>query len=315
MVKSNYIKVFSPATIANVGCGFDIFGLALDNPGDEIELKIVKDKKIEIIEITGDDGILPLESNKNVATVALKALMEHINADFGVEVKLHKKMPFGSGLGSSAASSVAGVFALNEILENPLPKSELLQFTLEGEKIATGGHAHADNVAACLYGGFILVKNRNPLHIVNLPVKADLYFTVLHPQIEVRTEDSRKVLRQEISLDKAITQWSNVAGFVTGLLTGDYDLISKSIDDVIVEPVRSVFIPEFYEIKNAAISNGALGCSISGSGPSVFAVSPSLEISKKVGEEMVKVLDNVGVGSDIYYSKINNQGPIVLEKR
>ncbi len=227
-------------------------------------------------------------------------------------MELHKKMALGSGLGSSAASAVASVFALNEILGKPLSKNELLPFALEGEKLTCGGTPHADNVSACLMGGFIIVRSLNPMDVINIDTPPNLYSTIIHPHFEINTADTRKILRKQILLSDAVKQWGNVAGLVAGLLKGDYNLIARSLNDVIIEPIRSILIPGFDDIKNAAIAAGALGCSISGSGPSVFALSRSKSIAENVGEEMRKILESIKVKGDLYISKINKKGPKVL---
>lgn len=306
------IKVFAPATVANVSCGFDILGFAIDSPGDELTLRITDTPGVVITKITGDEGKLPYEPKGNTASVSLLAMLKEMNADFGAEIELHKKMPLGSGLGSSAASAVASVFALNSLLDKPFDKLDLVRFAREGEKVACGPNPHADNIAACIYGGFVLVRSNYPLDIIPLKTPDDLHCTIIHPDVEVKTEHSRNILRKQILLSTAVVQWGNIAGLVAGLLTSDYSLISRSMNDVIVEPVRSVLIPGFDHIKKAALDNGAIGCSISGSGPSVFAISNSKEKAEKIGFEMQKSLEYLKIGSEVYISKINSHGPIIL---
>ena len=227
-------------------------------------------------------------------------------------MEVHKKMALGSGLGSSAASAVASVFGLNELLGKPLSKIELLPFALEGEKLTSGGTPHADNISACLMGGFIVVRSINPIDVVNIKTPGQLFCTIVHPKLEISTADTRKILRKQILLADAVEQWGNVAGLIAGLTTGDYGLISRSLQDVIVEPVRSILIPGFNIIKDSAIEAGALGCSISGSGPSIFALSKSEAIAKKTGDAMMKALSSIKVEGDLYISKINKQGPKVI---
>lgn len=308
----NYVKAFAPATVANVACGFDIFGFAVDQPGDVVELRRREEPGIVITDITGDAGRLPRDPMRNAVTVVMLRLLEHLGiADFGCEVVLHKNMPLGSGMGSSAASAVAGVFALNQLLGQPLTRRELLPFAIEGERIACGS-AHADNVGPSLMGGFLVVRSYQPLDVFGIPVPEDLYCTLVSPDIEVNTKDARFILRNEVSLKNAIAQMGNVAGFIAGLMQEDYDLISRSMVDVIVEPIRAILIPEFNEVKRAAIARGALGCSISGAGPSMFALSRGRETAERAGEAMRERFAKAGIGSNVFVSAINRDGPRVL---
>lgn len=305
------IHVFAPATVANVACGFDVLGFAIDSPGDEVIIKLKEKPGIVITKIVGDNGKLPLDPVKNTVGVAISAYLNHIGSNQGLEIELYKNLPLGSGLGSSAASSVAGVFAINTLLGNPLKTEELLPFTMEAERIACGS-AHADNVAPALYGGFVLVRSYHPLDIVRIPSPENLYCTAIHPQIEVRTEDARKILKKGISLADATIQWGNVAGLIAGLMKSDYDLIGRSLQDVIIEPIRALLIPGFADIKQAALDAGALGCSISGSGPSIFALSKSKTDAEKAGQAMQQVFKSIDIESELYISKINMQGPRII---
>jgi len=312
LFKGKKIKVFAPASVSNVGAGFDVFGFALHKPGDEVVLRITEKPGLHLTKITGNGLHLPKDIRKNTAAVSLKAMLDALPQTFGVEFELHKKMPLGSGLGSSAASAVASVFALNSLLKKPFSKSDLLLFALEGEKIASGSIAHADNVAPCLYGGFTLVRGCSPPNVVNIPVPKDLYCTVIHPHIEIRTEFARMILRSQIRLTDAVKQWGNAAALIAGLMKPDYDLIKSSIEDYIIEPVRGALIPNYQLVKEAALNANALGCSISGSGPSIFALSRSEKEAKKIGLEMKKVLTKIKLSSDTFISKINDEGPKVL---
>jgi homoserine kinase len=310
----NYIKAFAPATVANVACGFDIFGFAIQEPGDIVEVRRRDEPGIVIADITGDGGRLPRAAEKNAVTVVMLHLLKKLGIkDFGCEVILHKNMPLGSGMGSSAASAVAGVVAINELLDCPLSRQELLPFAMEGERIASGS-AHADNVGPSLMGGFVVIRSYNPLDIFSIPVPDDLYCTLVHPDIEINTKDARYILRDEVSLKNTIAQMGNVAGLVAGLMKSDYGLISRSMVDVIIEPVRSILIPEFNAVKQSAISHGALGCSISGSGPSMFALSRGVETAKKVGLVMQQTFGNAGIDASTHISGINQGGPIILER-
>ncbi len=299
------IKVFCPATIANVSCGFDVLGLALDSVGDEMTVRKTAEKGISISKIIGQN--LPLETSKNVSGVAGLALLEKSDYDGGFEIEINKKIKPGSGIGSSAASSAGAVWAMNELLGRPFSTLELVQFAMQGEKLASEV-AHADNVAPALFGGFTLVRSYNPLDIIAIPTPSELFATVIHPQIEVKTSDSRKILKTKITLEKGIQQWGNVGGLVAGLFQSDYDLIGRSLQDHIVEPIRSILIPGFDAIKSNAIKAGALGGGISGSGPSIFALSKGEETAKKVAESMHETYQNIGIPFDIHISKVNTQG-------
>lgn len=308
----NSVKAFAPATVANVSCGFDIFGFAIQEPGDTVELYKRDEPGVVITEITGDEGRLPRQAEKNSVTVVMLALLKHLGIkDLGCEVVLRKNMPLGSGMGSSAASAVAGVVAMNELLGNPLSRKELLPFAMEGERIASGS-AHADNVGPSLLGGFVVIRSYNPLDIFTIPVPDDLYCTLVHPDIEINTKDARFILRNEVSLKNTIAQMGNVAGLVAGLMKADYDLISRSMVDVIIEPVRSILIPEFKDVKQAAISNGALGCSISGAGPSMFALSQGIENARNAGKAMQERFASAGIESAVHVSGINQGGAVIL---
>jgi len=299
------LKIFAPATIANVSCGFDVLGLALDNVGDEMIIKKVAKKGVTITKISGQD--LPLETHKNVAGVAALALLAETDSDFGFEIEIDKRIKPGSGIGSSAASSAGAVWAINELLGKPFGATDLVRFAMEGERLATGV-AHADNVAPALFGGFTLVRSYIPLDIISVNTPSELYATVIHPQIEVKTSDAREILKTTVPLKDAIKQWGNVGGLISGLYTEDYDLIGRSLSDYIIEPIRSILIPAFDSVKNNSLKAGALGCGISGSGPSIFALSKGKENALKVAEAMKSVYEKVGIDYDVHVSKINKQG-------
>ncbi len=305
------IRVFAPATVANVACGFDVLGFAIDKPGDELIMEITAEKGVVIVDIEGDEGVLPRDAKKNSATVAIQDYLDFIEADFGCKIWLKKMMPSGSGLGSSAASAVAGVFAINMLCNERLSKQELMPFLLNAEKAACDA-AIADNVAASLFGGFILVRSYEPLDILQIPVPEDLWCAVINPHVIVLTKEAREILPKDIPLAHSLRQSANVGGLMVGLLRGDYDLIGRSLVDYIAEPYRSKLIPGFYNMKNAAIEAGALGASISGSGPSVFALCHGKEIAHKVGEALKAEMDKLNIGAEVYVSKVNNQGPKVL---
>jgi len=306
----NSIKVFSPATVANVACGFDVLGFALDNTGDEMIIHQVPKKGVRITKIEGAN--LPMETDENVASVAVLAMLQELEPGGGFEIEIYKKIKPGSGIGSSAASSAGAVFAVNELLGKPYTPHELVKFAMEGERLAVGA-AHADNVAPALLGGFTLVRSYTPLDIVKIPPPEKLFATVIHPQIEVKTADARNILRNNVSLKDAIQQWGNVGGLVAGLYTSDYGLIGRSLEDVLIEPIRSILIPAFRDVKESAKAVGALGGGISGSGPSIFTLSDSIETAEKVKKEMSNIYKNIGVDYDIHLSKINAVGVKILD--
>ena len=306
----NEIKIFAPATIANVSCGFDILGLALDTVGDEMTIRKVAKPGVTISKIIGQD--LPLETHKNVAGVAALALLAEIESDSGFEIEINKRIKPGSGIGSSAASSAGAVWAINKLLGSPFSVNDLIRFAMEGERLATGV-PHADNVAPALLGGFTLVRSYEPLDVISINTPSELYATVIHPQIEVKTADAREILKTTVQLKDAIKQWGNVGGLISGLYTEDYDLIGRSLQDHIIEPIRSILIPAFDSVKKNSIKAGALGCGISGSGPSIFALSKGEETALKVGEAMKAVYNKVGIDYDIHVSKVNQEGIKKLE--
>lgn len=306
----DYVKIFSPATVANVSCGFDTLGFAVNNLGDEMTFVKTPEKRVEITNITGAD--LPYDANTNAAGVVVQKMLADANADFGVQITMHKGFFPGSGLGSSAASSAGAAFGANKLLGDVFSELELTKYAMLGEEVACNSQI-ADNVAAAIYGGFVLIRSYNPLDIIKLPVPSKLRLVAIHPQIQVRTEDARNVLPKEIALKDAVTQWANVGGLVAGLYSKDYNLISNSLQDIIVEPHRKKLIPYFDEVKTAAIQAGALGAGISGSGPTIFALCEGDEVAKDVENAIEKSYRNVGIDFEIYSSKINKKGIKVLK--
>lgn len=306
------IKALAPATVANVSCGFDIFGFAVEAPADEVIMTLKNEPGVIIKEITGDGGKLPLEAERNTSGVAVQAFLKAIDSEMGAEIILHKKLPLGSGMGSSAASSVAALVAINHLHDNPFTREQLLPFAMEAERIACGS-AHADNVAPSLLGGFVLIRGYDPLDVARIPTPDNLYCTLVHPHLELKTSDSRRVLKASIPMKDAITQWGNIAGLVVGLMKPDYGLIMRSLNDVVAEPIRSVLIPGFANIKAEAIRNGALGCGISGSGPTIFALSTEYSIASNVAKVIQQQFAAIKLKSDVFVSKINSVGARVVE--
>jgi len=308
------VRVFAPATVANVAVGFDILGFAINRPGDEIVARLNPDiKGIKIVAITGTgDKVLPYELMENTAGVAAYTLLKHLGKeDLGIELEVHKKMPFGSGLGSSAASAAGAVVAVNELLGAPLSRESLLYFSVLGEEVADGSF-HADNVAPSLVGGITLIRSNESLDIHHLPVPKNLQVAVVHPDIEILTRDARAVLSDTISLKKAIRQTGSLASFITALYTNDLPLLGRSLEDHIVEPQRKQLIKGFDDVKKAALDRGALGCSISGAGPSVFALCDSGYLAQAAGQGMQEAFALHGVSSQLYVSPINQDGVVIL---
>lgn len=310
-MKLKSVTVAVPATVSNVGCGFDVMGFAVDLICDEITIKLTNTKGIKISKISGDNGKLPLDAESNTCGKAVKEIVDDLKLDVGFDIKIKKVIGFGSGLGSSAASAVAGVFAVNKLLNLKLTKTQLLNYALKGEEVASKA-IHADNVAPCLYGGFVLIRGYNPIDIINIKAPKNLYCTIVHPQIEIKTSEARKILPKNIPLKKAVTQWGNVGGLVAGLMTNDIKLIGRSVHDEVAEPKRATLIPGFDEIKNSALNAGAVACSISGSGPAIFAFSDNIKTATEIGKAMNKAVSNNGLKSKVYVSKINSSGPRVI---
>jgi homoserine kinase len=309
------VKVFAPATVANVVCGFDILGFAVEEPGDEVVARVTDTKGVRIKAIHGDDGKLPLDPEKNTVSASIIAYLEKTGlSGMGIEVELFKKMPVGSGLGSSAASTVAGLFAINTLMGDLLTPRDMLPMAMEGELLACG-QGHADNVAPALLGGFVLIRSYDPLDVIRLHTPKDLVCSLIYPHIEVRTRDARRIIKKQVPLADAVTQWGNIAGLVSGLYTEDYGLISRSMQDVIIEPVRSILIPDFYQLKEMALGAGALGFGISGSGPAVFALSRDRDTAEKVVAEIGQHLQSRGIEAYTYISPVNPSGPFILEKQ
>lgn len=307
--------VFAPATVANVGCGFDVLGMAINAPGDIVKIQVNEShKEVRITSIEGDDGRLPLESLKNTASVSLSHLLKRIKwSGVGFDLQIIKQMPLGSGLGSSAASSVGALSAFNALLEMPLTPSQLLESAMEGERIACGS-AHADNVAAGLYGGFVLIRDASPVDVIPISTPERLFCTVIHPDLELKTADSRSVLKKDIPLSLAVKQWANVGGLIAGLINNDLGLIRRSLVDHIVEPRRAALIPGFYEVKQAAMAADALGASISGAGPSIFALSDDANKAEHIADKMQNAFKNLSIHSDRFVSQINQNGPIIQDR-
>jgi homoserine kinase len=312
------IRVFAPATIANLGPGFDVLGLALQSPGDLLDAELSDRAGVEIVEVTGDGGLLSLDPARNVAgrsaaEVLRRAAEKGTVAAAGVRLWLHKQMPVASGLGSSGASSAAGAFALNEVLGRPLTPLEVVLCAMEGERTASGS-AHADNVAPSVMGGIVLVRSYEPFDLVALPLPSDLHVSVVHPHCKISTAKARKLVNaRTYSIDEIVPNLGNVAALVAALASGDLDLLGRSIHDRLVEPIRAPLIPGFGAVRAAALAAGALGCSIAGSGPSVFAFANSHGSAEAIGAAMQAAFETAaGLASDLFAGKVGREGARVV---
>ena len=305
----NEITVSAPATVANIVCGFDILGFALSSPADTFRLYKTNHKGVTIRNC--DNYELPADPENNVSGVALLAMLDEINEEIGFELESTKLIKPGSGIGSSAASAAGVVVAANYLLNNIFSRNDLVRFAMEGEVVASGAR-HADNIAPCIFGGVTLIRSNNPLDIIPISCPP-LFVTVIHPQIEVKTADARQILKSKVLLKNAITQWGNVAGLVAGFMKGDYELIGRSLEDVIIEPVRKILIPGFDELKKQSIAAGALGGGISGSGPSVFMFSRDEKTAHAVAQAMQSVYQKIGIDFKLHVSTVNHKGVDVIQ--
>jgi len=300
----NNITVQCPATVANLVCGFDVLGMALEEPYDIMEVSLLDEPVVRIS--SGDGFPLPSDPAQNTAGAPLLAMQEELEKPVGFEVVIHKKIKPGSGVGSSAASAAGAVVAANHLLKNRFSKEDLVRFAMFGEKVASGVK-HADNIAPCIYGGITLIRSIFPLDIVSIPAPL-LHVTVVHPQIEVKTADARQILRKEVLLKDAIRQWGNIAGLVAGFIKNDYELIGRSLEDVIIEPVRSMLIPGFDQVKSQCKIAGALGGGISGSGPSIFMLSRDIHTARAIEQVMKRIYNDIGLDYHTYVTTINHTG-------
>ncbi len=304
------VTAYAPASVSNVACGFDIMGFALDQPGDTVMLRFGKRRGVHIMAITGNGAALPMEAAENTAGAPVIALLKHFHVETGIEIEIKKGIPSGGGIGSSAASAVAAAVACNALLETGLSNDALLPFAVEGEKIASGA-VHVDNLAPSLWGGFILVRGYDPVDVVTIEPPDDLWCTIVSPHLEIKTKESRKTLPKNVPLADLVTQTGNAAGLIAGLLKKDYGLIRRSLRDVVAEPARRKLIPGFDRMKAAALDAGALGCSISGSGPSVFALSVAQECAERAGQAMSAIMDDLHCSHSMFVSPICRSGATI----
>ena len=299
------IKVYGPATVSNVGPGFDLLGFAMESPGDEMIIRRNGTGKLNLFNET--DYELPTDPEQNVASVAALSLLSELGSPAGFDIIFTQKIPPGSGVGSSAASSVAAVVGINELLGSPFDTAALIPYAMEGEKLASG-EVHADNIAPALLGGVTLIRGYDPLDIKHIPYPADLWCAVIHPDLEIKTLESRKLIPRTIPLETALKQCGNLAGLIAGLSTGDYSLIGRSVKDQFAEPYRTQYLPDFAELKAAAIDAGSVGTGLSGSGPSVFSLCRGEEMATSVGGVMKAHFAVRGIDSRLYISRISQAG-------
>ncbi len=304
------IKVFSPGSVTNLSCGYDILGFCLDKVGDTITITKTPEKGIIISSIDKYD--LPTSIDENVAGIAAQAMMNEVSIDYGIDIKIEKGIKPGSGIGSSAASSAGAVFAINKLIGSPFSDLELIRFAMEGEKYVSGSY-HADNVSPILLGGFTLVRSIDELDIIKLPNPKDLIATIIRPEIEIKTSDSRKVVKSKVTIDKMVRQSANLAAFISSLYTEDYNLMSSSVVDEIIEPDRALLIPEYYNIKEISSKAGAIACGISGSGPAIFSLSKSNKVANDILNKISSHFDSVNITYNGFNSKINSEGVKVID--
>lgn len=310
---------FAPATVANVAVGFDIMGFSFPSVGDKITLTRTEATEVVIDDIFSLGPLVPLkeckslprDAQKNCATAGLLQLLQDLKPGFGFSVKIGKGIPLGSGMGGSAASAVGAIVAANAFLAEPLPKETLLKYALLGEAVASGAR-HPDNVTPCLYGGLTLIRSTEPLDVVVIPVPSSLYCALVHPHAVVETRKARGILRPEISLGDFVRQSSNLAGFIAGCFHNDIELIRRSMVDILIEPQRAPLFPAFIAAKSRAMQEGALGCSFSGSGPSIFAWAESKPAAENVRKAIVEALSSEAVRSDSWVAPIKGEGARLL---
>jgi len=304
------VRVYAPASIGNVIVGFDVLGLAVASPGDEVIVNFNDSQTVRIVKIEGDEGRLPLDTDKNTAGIGVMAMLRKLNSRQGFDISIKKNLPLGSGMGSSAASAVAAVVAANELLDNPFKKEELLPFLMEAEKLASGT-AHGDNVAPCLLGGLIMVKQNEPLLIHRLPFPDKIKVVLIKPAVEVLTKQARMLLKEQIPLNNVVNQFSNLGGFIAGLYESDIELMRESLEDFVAEPVRAMMIPGYDQIKLAAKQLNAIGCGISGSGPTMFAFVESQKQGKELEARFIEEFKNINMNCISFLTEVSKEGAII----
>jgi homoserine kinase len=307
------VTAFAPATVSNVACGFDVLGFALHTPGDEVTARPA-DSGVRIDAITGDQERLPRDAARNTAGIAAQALLNLLGERGGVALTIRKGLPLSSGLGGSAASAVAAVVAVDALFNARTPLETLMACAFEGERVGAGS-AHGDNIGPAVYGGFVLVRDPSPPDVVRLPVPEGLTAVVVHPDLEIETARAREMLGSTVALGDAIRQWANLGAFVDALHRSDFDLMSRALIDTIAEPRRAALVPGFAQIKQAAADAGALGCSLSGSGPSLFALCRDASSARAVASAMgAAVTQHIGGDMRTFVSAIAASGARVISR-
>lgn len=306
------VRAFAPASAANLSAGYDVFGMALEGLGDIVEATWSDTPGVHILEITGDDGRLPRDPNQNTASVAAKALLEHIGESRGVALRIHKKMPFCSGLGSSAASAAAAVYAINTLCGAPLSPEGLVPLAAVGEAVVSGA-PHADNVAPSLLGGVVAILPGPQGHVVRLAVGAPLFYAIVYPDWSVSTKQARTLVPEHINTALVTEQLARCAGFVHALAQGDWDLLAHCLFDNIAEPARAQLIPGFSLVRQAALDAGAIGAGLSGSGPSLFALAPSASVAQQAAQAMANVFEEEDIAAQTYVGQVGAQGARCLD--
>jgi homoserine kinase len=304
------VTAFAPATVANVGIGFDILGHAVEAVGDRVRLARIEEPTVRIREIKGIAGRLPVDPKRNTAGRAVQAMHAALHLPFGFEMDIDKGIPLASGMGGSAASAVAAVVAANALIEEPQPLLKLLKFAMEGEIVASGS-AHVDNIAPCLYGGLVLTVGIDHPRVKQIPVPRALRCVLVHPHMRLATREARAVLKSDVTRSDFVWQSANLAGFISGCYSNDLDMIRESFNDVIIEPQRQKLIPGFKDVQRAAMESGALGCSISGAGPTIFAWAEAA-LTDDVRAAMVEAFRKAGLESDSWISSLDNPGAQVI---
>lgn len=310
-MKTPKATAFAPATIANVAVGFDLLGFPIEGVGDRVTVTRTPKLGVEIMSITGVVSSLPIDAGKNTATVGLLQMLKDVNADFGFSVAIEKGIPMSSGMGGSASSSVAAVVAANAVLDQPFSNEKLFHYAMLGEAVASGG-LHGDNIAPCLFGGLTLCRSVEPADIIKIPVPSGVFCVLVHPDIHVSTKESRGKLKKEIFLSSHVLQTAAFGGFLAGCFQNDVDLVQRSFLDIIIGPQRADQIPGFVEVKAAALAAGAIGCSISGSGPSVFAWARNKSDAEKIKTVMLKEFEKKNLKTGAWISPVSEKGARII---